>query len=332
MKIPYFQRYHGPENVATANTMLLLSRLYTYSSDKFFKLLKSFYPDDSFEPEISFKLQERAQNSIPDATITQESFKIVIETKKTSRLFDDDQLLRHLNAFHNEKYKVLLTLAKDIMSQDRQTSFEEQLSEYNRNNQQTTPVVHINTTFEAIANAVREQLDDRDYEMKDILEDYRNYCSDDGLISRKYMRVQLSSKTLAYNMAHNVYSDRAERGFSAHDFLGLYDQKSVRAIGKIVARITAVTNDNGEVDFQEEYGQLTDERENTIRGIIQEWNLREEHRYFFVDQFHDTDFRKISSGAPRGSRILDLTQVLGTDDIPTDTQTLAQRLRDKTWT
>ncbi len=41
MKIYYFQSYHEKENVATANTMLLLSRLYAYSSDKFFRFLKS---------------------------------------------------------------------------------------------------------------------------------------------------------------------------------------------------------------------------------------------------------------------------------------------------
>lgn len=48
MKIHYFQRYHSKENVATANTMLLLSRLYSYSSDKFFSFLKSQYFSDSF--------------------------------------------------------------------------------------------------------------------------------------------------------------------------------------------------------------------------------------------------------------------------------------------
>lgn len=36
MKIHYFQRCHGKENAATANTMLLLSRLYSYSPDKFY--------------------------------------------------------------------------------------------------------------------------------------------------------------------------------------------------------------------------------------------------------------------------------------------------------
>ena len=40
MKIHYFQRYHTKENVSTANTMLLLSRLYQYSPDRFFLFLK----------------------------------------------------------------------------------------------------------------------------------------------------------------------------------------------------------------------------------------------------------------------------------------------------
>ena len=59
MKIHYFQRYHEKENVATANTMLLLSPLYQYSSDKFFRFLKSEFFSDSFEPQIVFNLQKK---------------------------------------------------------------------------------------------------------------------------------------------------------------------------------------------------------------------------------------------------------------------------------
>ena len=40
MKIHYFQRYHTKENVATTNTMLLLSRLHKYSSDILFCFLQ----------------------------------------------------------------------------------------------------------------------------------------------------------------------------------------------------------------------------------------------------------------------------------------------------
>jgi len=81
MKIHYLQRYHEKENGATANTMLLLSRLYSYSSDKFFRFLKSEFFSDAFEPKIVFNLQEKGVDSISDATITQESFKVVVETK-----------------------------------------------------------------------------------------------------------------------------------------------------------------------------------------------------------------------------------------------------------
>jgi hypothetical protein len=337
MKIHYFQRYHEKENVATANTMLLLSRLYSYSSDKFFRLLKSEYFSDSFDPEIVFTLQEKSVDSIPDATITQESFKIVVEIKMHD-WFYEDQLLRHLNAFGDEKYKVMLTLAPETMEAGKMKVFEEKLKVYNE--KQKHPVIHINTTFEAMANAISDVLDDRDYDMQDVLADYLNYCYTDGLIpvsdAWKYMRMQLAGTTFDFNISSNVYYDKAERGFRAHDTLGLYKNKSVRAIGKVVARITAVETENG-VKYNAEFGELTDERKTIIAEAMADgdshgYDLRTiEHRYFFVEKFYETDFKKVTPKAPMGTRIFDLTQVLGTEDIP-DTEELAQRLMNESWT
>lgn len=337
MKIHYFQRYHEKENVATANTMLLLSRLYSYSSDKFFRFLKSEYFSDSFNPEIVFTLQEKSVDSIPDATITQESFKIVVETKM-SDWFHEDQLLRHLNSFTDEKYKVMITLAPETMEAGKMKAFEEKLKEYNE--KQKHPVIHINTTFEAMANAISDVLDDRDYDMQDVLADYLNYCYSDGLIpvsdAWKYMRMQLAGTTFDFNISSNVYYDNAEHGFRAHDTLGLYKNKSVRAIGKVIARITAVETENG-VKYNAEFGELTDERKSIIAeamadGDLHGYDLRTtEHRYFFVEKFYETDYKKVTLRAPMGTRIFDLTQVLGTEDIP-DIEKLAQRLMSESWT
>ena len=336
MKIHYFQRYHEKENVATANTMLLLSRLYSYSSDKFFRLLKSQYFLDSFNPEIVFTLQEKSVDSIPDATITQESFKIAVETKM-SDWFYEDQLLRHLKSFNDEKFKVMITLAPEHMAEDKKVKFEERLKEYNRG--QMHPIIHINTTFEELANAINDVLDDQDYELRDVLNDYLDYCYTDGLIpgfdSWKFMRMQLAGATLDFNMRAGVYYDKAERGFRAHDILGLYKNKSVRAIGKISARITAVETENG-MQYRAEFGELTEERKAMIEQALEDgdshgYDLRTiEHRYFFVERFYETDFKKITPRAPMGTRIFDLTQVLGTEDIP-DTEKLAEMLRSKTW-
>ncbi len=334
MKIHYFQRYHEKENVATANTMLLLSRLYSFSSEKFFRLLKTEFFSDSFEPEIVFNLQEKSVDSIPDATITQESFKIVVETKM-SDWFYSDQLVRHLKSFSDEKYKVMITLAPVLMNQDKKRDFEEQLKEYNST--QTYPVMHINTTFEELANAIQEVIDDRDYEMQDVLDDYLNYCYKDKLIivsdSWKRMRVQLAGTTFNFNVSENLYYDNIDRGFSAHDYLGLYKEKSVRAIGKVIAIITAVTTEDG-IKFKAELGKLTEDRKQQIRKAIEDGKnygyIMVAERYFFVDKFYETDFKKITPRAPMGTRVFDLSEILETEDLP-EIEAIAEILKSKTW-
>ena len=337
MKIHYFQRYHSKENVATANTMLLLSRLYSYSSDKFFRFLKSEYFSDAFNPEITFNLQEKSVDSIPDATITQESFKIVVETKM-SDWFYEDQLVRHLKSFGDEKYKVMITIAPELMKGEKRLNFEKTLKDYNQT--QNYPIFHVNTTFEAMANAIGAVLDDRDYELHDVLTDYLNYCYTDGLIpisdAWKFLRVQLAGVTYDFNVASGVYYVWAERGFRPHDTLGLYKDKSVRAIGKVVARIVAVEKEDG-VQYKTEFGELTEDRKKIIIAAMEDgkncgYDLRShEHRYFFVEKFYETDFRKVSPRAPMGTRIFDLTEVLNTDNIPS-TKDVAELLKNETWT
>ena len=336
MRIHYFQRYHQKENVATANTMLLLSRLYAYSPNKFFRLLKSEFFLDSFEPEIYFNLQEKSEGSVPDATITQEGFKVVVETKMTD-WFYSDQLMNHLKAFKDEKNKILITISSELMEETKLDNFNKNLQK--DNNTPEHPIIHINTTFEKLANAIEDVLDDRDDEMKKILDDYRDYCYHDGLIptldSWKYLRMQLAGTTLEFNKENNIYYDNAERSFRPHDYLGLYKQKSLRLIGKICAIATAV-EDNGEIVYERELGELTEERRQLINKAIQEgftfgYNLKAfKHRYFFVDKFYETDFKKISKGGAMGTRIFNLTEILQTEEIP-ETEEIAELLKSKTW-
>lgn len=116
--------------------------------------------------------------------------RLFVETKM-SDWFYSEQLMRHLNSFGDEKYKVMITLAPWLMAEDKMKIVEQQLKEYN--SAQTRLVIHINTTFEGIANAIQEVIDDRDYEIQEVLDDYLNYCYNDGLItvsdSWKFMRM-----------------------------------------------------------------------------------------------------------------------------------------------
>lgn len=336
MKIHYFQRYHSKENVATANTMLMLSRLYHYSPSKFYKLLKDLFFANAFEPEIVFNLQEKNASSVLDASITQDSFKIAVEAKM-SDWFYIDQLTRHLDSFNDEHFKVLLTVAPVLMASNKTAEFKEILDKYNENHDK--PVIHINTTFEDIAVAIQDTIDERDFEIQDVLEDYFDYCFSNGLITRsdswKFMRMQLSGTTFNFNVSECVYYEKADRNFRAHDYLGLYTNKSIRAIGKITAMIIAIPTENG-LDCISEQGEITEEHKRKIINAIKDseqygYDLKTvRHRYFFVDKFYITDFKKSTLRAPMGSRVFDLTQVLDTIELP-DIKEIADILKNKTW-
>jgi hypothetical protein len=147
------------------------------------------------------------------------------------------------------------------------------------------------------------------------------------------MRVQLAGTTFNFNVSENLYYDNIERGFSAHDYLGLYKEKSVRAIGKIKAIITAVTTEDG-IEYKAELGELTDDRKQQICKAIEDGKnygyVMTGERYFFVDKFYETDFKKITPRAPMGTRVFDLSQVLETENLP-ETQEIAEILKTKTW-
>lgn len=73
------------------------------------------------------------------------------------------------------------------------------------------------------------------------------------------------------------------------------------------------------------------------KGQIQKWqdnfNYKAYNDYITrkLDDYCITVFKKITPRAPMGTRIFDLTQILGTDDIPSTDQ-LAEMLKNETWT
>lgn len=89
--------------------------------------------------------------------------------------------------------------------------------------------------------------------------------------------------------------------------------------------------------YKAEYGDLTDERKERIRLAMEDGEShgydmrRSENRYFFVEHFYETDFKKVTPRAPMGTRIFDLSAVLELDDLP-GTEKIAELLKEKSWT
>lgn len=334
MRIHYFQRYHSKENVDTSNVMLMLSRLYHYSSTKFFNFLKEFVLPSEAEPELNFVLQEKSEQSIPDATITQHSFKIAVETKLYNQ-FTIEQLVNHLSTFGNEEYKVLLTLDPKPMKEELVRKLEKSIREYNA--EHGTNIIHCNMTFEMLLDDLKSVIDDRDYEMLDVLDDFETYCFEEKLIpdSYKYMLVFAVGATVSDNLELNLYYDLASRNYRNHAYLGLYTKKAVCAIGMIVK--TAISEYvNEEWRIKEETGDsLTENEKNSIRIAIQRsnnygYNLKVAHRFYFVEKFYETDYRKNTAYAIQKAKFFDLTEVLHCTTLP-DVDKIAEKLKHMEW-
>ncbi|WP_323957951.1 hypothetical protein [Aeromonas caviae] len=104
-QIHYFQRYSSRENAVTNNTLLLFSKIYEHSPLQLANLLSEI-TGENIEIGIDINQQQRMGDSIPDGSIGQRSFKILIETKVDASI-DVGQLERHANQFKGEEQKIL---------------------------------------------------------------------------------------------------------------------------------------------------------------------------------------------------------------------------------
>ena len=335
METHYFQRYHSKENVDTANAMLLLSRLYLNSPKSFFSFLNNLVEDIDIDVELKVVLQEKNKSSVPDAAIMQESFKIAVETKLHNN-FAEKQLLHHLASLEGYNYKFLMTLDPREMESNLKQKIDSECKNKN--------VIHINLTFKKLIEAVKEVVDDRDIDMQNIITDYERYCYDSDLIPDdwKRMRVVLSGGTFDQNQECGVYYHGQERGYSSHTYIGLYKEKSVRAIGKISGIFDAcVVDKNNICDFKSIKGSLDEKIKSRIKNAIEEAPYtfdKQNTRFFIVDKFYDTDFKKITPRAPMGSRMFDLVDEINKimpegskiEELP-ETSKIAELLKNCTW-
>ena len=339
MQIHYFQRYYAKENVETANTMLMLSRLYQYNADKFFSMLKLLILGEDENPEITFDLQVIGDQSVPDAVISQKSFKIVVETKLHNQ-FDKKQLMNHLSQFGAENMKVLMTLDPRPMNDKLKDELEHDLKQYNNENRirLVSPIKHVNLTFEQLVEAMEESIDERDTEIAAILDDFRKYCFEEKLIpdGYKYMRAVVAGTTFDDNMELNLFYDQESRKSSDHGYIGLYKNKSVRAIGKLKKTIIAVETD-GKMSYKAEKGEdPTQEEIDRINEAVRRadgygYNLHTvSHRYFMVDKFYPIDFRKSSKNPIQKSKFFNLAEMFHYKTMP-DIAKIASDLDGRFW-
>jgi hypothetical protein len=333
-EIHYFPRYSQPENVVTNNSLLLLLRLHQYNRFKFEKFMELICEDEEIQLATSwlqFRQQKGTGKSIVDGFIAQDSIKIAVETKLTEA-FDTQQLENHLAVFGAEQHKLLILLSPTL----GETSTSQLTLVREGARSRNIQVVH--TSFEDIVQKTRSCLSEHDEEMLALVADYESFCSDLGLLPRDQYTLFVPPCALSFeaNERFRLYYCPATWSRRKAKYLGIYAQKTVRAIGQIVKSVVcAIDLTAGTVTAADGQATLTSEQqarilEATKEARARDWDLTTGHRFYLCDTVEPTDFRKASRGGIMGHRYFDLDEILG-DEPPRDLGALAAMLRQHQW-
>ena len=336
-EIHYFPRYSQPENVVTNNTLLLLLRLNEYNHFKFEKFMEGLCGEQEVQLAgslgLQFQQQKRTGKSVVDGFIAQDSIKIGVETKLTEA-FDSAQLENHLALFGTEQNKLLILLSPSLGEASIQQLASVRASALTRNIQ----VIH--TSFEDIVDKCRDCLSEHDEEMLALVNDYESFCSGMDLLPRDKYTIFAPPARLSFdaNIRFRLYYCPVERSVRPHArYLGIYANRSVRAIGPILKIVACNINvDAGTVTLTEGPSLAQGEEQRILEACrearIRDWDLCTGYKFFLCDVLEETDFRKRSAGGIMGQRYIDLKAVLGRKTpIPTSMGELAALLRQHTW-
>lgn len=337
--IHYFPRYSQKENMVTNNTLLLFGRLYNNSPEKFRRFINEVFEYSGIELDtlVSFKQQEGCEKSIPDAIIEQESFKIVIETK----LYGQEginQIINHWESFEKEDKQIFLLIDNEPINKLYEQDIIARLNEYN--NDKKTSIVFVSTTFKDICLSFNLSIEEYDLEMKSLIDDYENFCYESDLIHNidSKVRVVLTGKTFDQNLESNIYYHPSNRGYRESKYIGLYKDKAVRAIGEPICCVDVLYDE--QTDHMDiiniEYGELSDDMIISLKKVIKDarkeygYNISEGHRFFFVDKYVLTKYRKKSKGGIMGTRYINLDEIEGyNENMKVDE--IAELIKDIEW-
>ncbi len=276
---------------------------------------------------LEIQQQKRVGESIPDGTLVQRSFTVLIETKVDAAV-EQAQLLRHSKIFTNEDQQILLLLTKQHVNAL-------ELAEINAKLAKESPrVIFRNITYGDICEACNGLFRDHELQMQALIEDYIDYCNEAELVDRSahLLRIVPCGVSLSLNARHGIYFNPSSRGYSKHRFEGIYAQRRVQYVIDI-GSVFDIEYDGVSLEKTLVDGKQTDKYDNKIISMITNakiecgYEISKNHR-FFCGEILPTCFEKSSPNGIQGSRLIDLKKVIGSF---ADFRDVATKLKAATW-
>jgi len=263
-----------------------------------------------------FSQQIAGSRSVPDGLILQEPLAIFVETKLSSSL-DADQLKRHcetiVDRLPNRTGSFLIALGAGHSGAE----VPEEVALLAR--KQSIQIVRVN--FGELVEQIAA-LPVADLSLREVVQEFTDFVYALGLVPREdqFLVAMLTGTSWRENLLHGVYYEPVDRNpkWQRAAFVGLYHDRQVSHVGRIATAVAAVDHGAGQLIFDvPEKGTIDDRQRQAVREAIDaaqgyyEGFQANKHRYYVVDKFEPTDFKKVSPGGMMGHRYFDIESISG---------------------
>ena len=332
-----FQIYSKGENTITNNILLLLSNLYRINPKIYELFINSVLPENINYEVIPVFTQQKSQKEggIIDGYIQTKATKIIIETK-IAGLDNTKKLINYCKNENPSETNILIHISDSTFDETTIKSINQKIRIYNFN--------FVSITFSELISSLQEIADEYPFneELYRLSKDFYYYCSSMDLIKNVF-RIVPCNKSFELNEKYHLYFQPESRGYSNHQFTGIYTAKEVKYIGKVNKVFLAELTKEGKLITKKisGNGEITSEEENRIISTIKEFpeiygygDISKGHIFFLFDDndFCPTKFKKTSKYGLLGSRLFDLKVNLEIENVEKlSTLEIAEKLNDITW-
>ncbi len=274
---------------------------------------------------VKFSQQNRGKKSVPDGTISQEAFSIVIETKRDNR-FNLEQLTRHLEPMKEQGgIQVLMALGNFEWEEPNPEAFQDidRLAE-------EMGVAFAAVSFEQFLQALK--LSYLPKNLVDAIADLEEYMNEENLLPSWKYHLDVVNCRVSFDdvLQHQIYVCPATDGSYNHRrslYFGMYRNKRVQQIAKIEAVVDLESEENFSIKWKnidKSDLELVEMARSRRSQIDNSWYPA---RVFILADLHPTDFVKASPGGMQSSKqYFDISHL-----NVIDAADLARKLMGKTW-
>ena len=329
-----FQIYSKGENTITNNILLLLSNLYRINPKIYELFINSVLPENINYEVIPVFTQQKSQKEggIIDGHIQTKATKIIIETKITG-LDNTKKLINYCKNENPSETNILIHISHSTFDEAAIKSI---IGIYN--------FKFVSITFSELLSSLQEITEEYPFneELYRLSKDFYYYCISMNLI-KNILRIVPCNKSFELNEKYHLYFQPESRGYSNHQFTGIYTAKEVKYIGKVNKVFLAELTKEGTLITKKisGNGEITSEEENRIINTIRAFpeiygygDIWKGHIFFLFDDndFCPTKFKKLTSRGLRKNKYYELKSLLNIENIEnSSTLEIAEKLNYITW-